>query len=72
MSELVPTCENSMDSIPADKVLMKTHLDLEKTFPDIPCVSQMLGGPSLRLGDTKECRNIPSGTGCVGNKLVDW
>ena len=30
---------------------------------DIPCVSQMLGGPSLRLGVTKECLNIPSGIG---------
>ena len=46
-----------------DKVLMMTHLDLQKTFPDIPCVSQMLGGPSLRLGVTKECLNIPSGIG---------
>ena len=52
-----------MDSTPADKVLMKTRLDLQKTFPDIPCVSQMLGGPSLRRGDTKECLNIPSGIG---------
>ena len=43
-----------MDSIPADKVLKMTHLDLQKTFPDIPCVSQMLGGPSLRLGIPKE------------------
>ena len=34
-----------------------------KTFPEKPCVSQMLGGPSLRLGVTKECLNIPSGIG---------
>ena len=34
-----------------------------KTFPDIPCVSQMLGGPSLRLGVTNECLNIPSDIG---------
>ena len=53
---------NSMDSIPADKVLMMTHLDLQKRFP-IFHVSQMLGGPSLRLGDSKECLNIPSGIG---------
>ena len=33
MSELVPTYENSMDSIPADKVLKKTLLDLQKRFP---------------------------------------
>ena len=36
---------NSIDAILEDKVLMMTHLDLQKTFPDIPCVSQMLGGP---------------------------
>ena len=33
MSELVPIYENSMDSIPADKVLKKTRLDLQKRFP---------------------------------------
>ena len=54
---------NSIDTILEDKVLRKTHVDEQKTFPDIPCVSQILGGPSLRHGDTKECLNIPSGTG---------
>ena len=44
---------NSIDAALEDKVLMMTHL--EKMFP----VSQMLGGPSLRLGDTKECLDIP-------------
>ena len=52
------------------------HVDLQKkTFTDIPCVSQMLGGPSLRRGDTKEVLNIPSGIGCVGNdtgRLATW
>ena len=51
------------------------QVDLQKTFPDIPCVSQMLGGPSLRLGDTKECLNIPSSTGWRWNdtgRLVTW
>ena len=38
-----------MDSIPADKVLKKTPLDLQKTFLQKPCVSQMSGGLSLRL-----------------------
>ena len=33
MSELVPTYENSMDSISAEKVLKMTHLDLQKRFP---------------------------------------
>ena len=33
MSEFVLIKENSMDSIPADKVLKKTLLDLQKLFP---------------------------------------
>ena len=47
----------------------------KKTFPDLPCVSQMLGGPSLRRGDTNENLNIPSKIGCVGEdicQLVTW
>ena len=52
-----------MDSILEDKVLMKMHVDLQKRFPDIPCVSQMLGGPSLRLGIPIERLSIPSGIG---------
>ena len=63
MNEAAPRAMNSTDSILEDKVLMMTHLDLQKTFPDIPCASQMPGGPSLRRGDTKECLNIPSGIG---------
>ena len=63
MNEAASLSMNSSDFIPADKVLKMTHLDLQKTFPDVPCVSQMLGGPSLRLGDTKECLNMPSGIG---------
>ena len=39
-----------MDLTLADKVLKKTPLDLQKTFSEKPCVSQILGGPSLRLG----------------------
>ena len=39
------------------------------------CVSQMLGGPSLRLGTPKERLSIPSGIGWGGNDtgwLVTW
>ena len=54
---------NSTDSIPAGEVLKKTWLDLQETFPDIPCVSQMLGGPSLQLGIPEERLSIPSGIG---------
>ena len=55
----------------SDKVLKKTHLDLQKTFPDIPCVSQMLGSPSLRLGTPQERLSIPSGSG-KGWKNAGW
>ena len=54
---------NSIDEILEDKVLMMTHLDLQKRFPIYHVLSQMLGGPSLRIGVTKECLNIPSGIG---------
>ena len=58
-----------MVSVPADKVLRRTQLDLQKTFPDIPCVTPILGGPSLRRGDTNEGLTIPSGVGCLGNNI---
>ena len=53
---------NSMDSTLADDVLKKTPLDLQITFPDIPCVSQVSGGPSLRLGIPTERLSIPPGS----------
>ena len=49
--------------------------EFAKTFPDIPCVSQMLGGPSLRLGIPIERLSIPPGTGWGGKDtgwLVTW
>ena len=55
---------NSIDSILEDEELMKMQVSgFAKTFPEIPCVSQMLGGPSLRLDDSKDCRNIPPSIG---------
>ena len=45
----------------ADEVLKKTPLDLQTRFPDIPCVSQILGGPSLRLGIPRKRLSIPPG-----------
>ena len=46
-----------------------------KTFPDIPCVSQMLGGRSLQLGIPIERLRIPPGTEWGGKEtgwLVTW
>ena len=62
MSELVPTDENSMDSIPADKVLKRTQLDLQKRFP-IYYVCPNAWRPSLGLGIPIERLSIPPGTG---------
>ena len=52
-----------MDSTLAGKVLKKTLLGLQKKFPDIPCVSEILGGPFLRLGIPIERLSIPPGIG---------
>ena len=57
-----------------DNVMKKTLVDLQQTFPDIPCVSQILsGGRSLRLGIPREWLSIPSRiTIKVEVTLVDW
>ena len=54
-----------MDSTPADKVLKMTPLDLQKRFR-IYHVSQILGGPFLRLGIPIERLSITPGIGCGG------
>ena len=63
---------NSMDSIPADKVLKRTQLDLQKRFPIYHAVSQKLGGPCLRFGILIERLCIPQELDEVGKTLVDW
>ena len=63
MNGAAPRLTNSIDAILEDTELMKMHVDLQKTFPDIPCVSQMLGGPSLRLGIPIEQLSVPPGIG---------
>ena len=75
MNGAAPRSRNSIDSILEDKVLMMTHLDLQKRFPIYHVCPKMLGGPSLRLGTPKERLSIPSGIGCGGNdtsRLVTW
>ena len=67
--EAAPQLSHSMDSTD------ENSCGFAETFPDIPCVSQMHGGPSLRRGDTNEDLNIPSSVGCLGNnfgRLVTW
>ena len=55
---------NSIDAILVDKVLMMTHLDLQKRFPIVhvcpKCLAALL---CAAAGVTKECHNIPSGIG---------
>ena len=55
------------DSILEDEELMKMHVDLAKKKKKVSrytmCVSQMHGGPSLRVSDMSEGLNIPSGIG---------
>ena len=63
MSEAALLFWNSMDSIPADKVLNRTQLDLQKRFPFFHACPKLLGGPSLRLGIPKERLSTPSGIG---------
>ena len=50
----------------------KDAVGFANTFPDIPCVSQILGGPFLRLGIRVERLSIPPRTDEVGKTLVDW
>ena len=42
-------------------------MDVQKTFPDIPDVSQIFGGPSVCRCDMNEGLNNPSKGGCLGN-----
>ena len=75
MNGAAPRSMNSTDSILEDKVLMMTHLDLQKCFLVYHVCPKMLGGPSLRLGTPKEQLSIPSGIGLGGNdtgRLETW
>ena len=53
MNGAAPQLTKSIDAIFEYKELMNMQVELQKHFP-IYHVSQMLGGPSLRLGDTDE------------------
>ena len=63
MNGAAPRLTNSIDSILEDKELMRMHVDLQKRFPIYHVCPKCLAAHLLRLGDTKECLNIPSGIG---------
>ena len=71
-SELVPTYENYMDSIPADKVLKMTHLDLQKRFPIFhvcpKCLAALLCGLAFLLNGLAFLPELDE----VGMTLVHW
>ena len=56
-----------MNSIPENTELTKKLVDLQKTFPEIPDVSQIFGGSSSCRCDMKAGFNSPSNGGCLGN-----
>ena len=51
--------------------MKKTPVEFTQTFPGIPCVSQMLGGPFLKLGIPPEQPSIPSRSR-KGGSNADW
>ena len=72
MSEFVLIFENSMDSIPADKVLKKTQLDFQKRFPKNHVCPQYLAahfcGSAFPENGIAFHRELDE----VGKTLVDW
>ena len=63
---------NSMDSTPADKVLKKTLLDLQKRFPITMCVPKCLA--ALLCGSAFQEKGLAFRQDLdeVGKTLVDW
>ena len=72
MSKLVLIYENSMDSIPADKVLKKTRLDLQKRFPIYhvcpKCLAALFCGSALPENGFAFHQELDE----VGKTQVDW
>ena len=72
MSELVLTCENSMDSTLTDKVLKKTRLDLQKRFPIFhpypKCLAAHFCGSAFPENGLAFQQDLDE----VGKTLVDW
>ena len=72
MSELVPTYENSMNSIPVDKVLWRTQLDLQKRYPTNhacpKCLAAHLCGSAFLFNGLAFHQELDE----VGKTQVDW
>ena len=72
MSEAAPRSMNSIDSILEDKVLMMTHLDLQKRFPIYhvcpKCLAAHLCGTAIRKNVSTSLQVSDE----VGMTLVDW
>ena len=61
-----------MDSIPADKVLKMTHLDLQKRFPRYhvcpKCLAALLSGSAFQKNGLAFLQELDE----VGMTQVDW
>ena len=72
MSEAALLFWNSMDSFPADAVLKRTPLDLQKLFPIYhvcpKCLATLLCGSALRKNVSTSLQELDE----VGMTLVDW
>ena len=72
MNEAAHRSMNSIDSILEDKVLMMTHLDLQKRFPIYQvcpkCLAALLCGSALQKNGLAFLQELDE----VGMTLVDW
>ena len=72
MIELVLISLNSMDSIPAYKVLYKTQLDLQKRFPIYHACPKCLAAHCCGLAFPENGLAFHHNQDEVGKTLVDW
>ena len=72
MSEAALLFRNSMDSIPADNVLKRAQLDLQKRFPIYhvcpKCLAALLCGSAFLLNGLAFLQELDE----VGKTKVDW
>ena len=72
MSEAALLFRNSMDSIPADKVLKRMQLDLQKPFPKNlvcpKCLAPLLCGSAFQKNGFAFHQELDE----VGKTQVDW